>query len=811
MAKGNPIKIRIIKPQQSEAQDKVQPDELLMTEEIFESQTQIENQVESQAGPDIWQRIAKVCLYVLVGLLPLFFLPITIVPVEINKQIFATILVLICFLCYLIHSLNNRKIVYPKSIISLAILIFLALSGLSAVISLAQENAIFGNFIQPATLWSFLLAGLSFFLASVFIKKDDLTGLGKYFFLGLILTTIFGLLQIFGKFILPWDFTRVINFNSIGSTTQWGIFITFGLAMIITSLISLEFSKRQKIILLFGAALIIFSLIVLNSQLLFSGLAVAMLILIFFKLATKAKINLPVIIIIFSLFFVLINGRLPGLVNLPIEARPNISTTGVIIKGTLTGKQILLGSGPATFGFDFNHFKPSDLNQTAFWSSTFNQGISFAATLLADLGVLGILAFLFLFFALSRQWLKNSFANNSNLLIISTGVAYLSINLFIYPAFFSQLIFIFLGMGLLASGENKYCEMNFNTGSQLQKIKGLITFLGTILALALVLFMFYLTSQKYIAAIYYKAGLLDSSLDESLNNFNRAVILDPQSDLYRRALSIALISKAGEISRMPVLSENAQNLANQLQNTITLAVNNAMQATTINPLDALNWFNLGNIYENIIPTKDAEVFAEKNYSKAMGLDPQNPIGPANLGRMWIVSSDYTSQKDPGWQEKLNKAKSALDKSIALKSDYALAHFLMAQIYVREGNLNGVIKKVEDLVSFNPNDSGLLFQLGVLYYRNNQISQAQSVFERAVFLDQNYSNARYFLGLIYDVKGQTPKAIEQFKIIQTLNPDNAEVKSILNNLQSGKSALSGIVPPAQAPEKRTQTPVGSDKP
>ena len=120
MAKENPIKIRIIKPQQSETQDEARPDEFLMTEKIFESQSQIGNQV----GADIWQKIAKVCLYVLVGLLPLFFLPITIVPVEINKQILTTILVLACFLCYLIHSLNNRKIVYPKSLISLSILIF---------------------------------------------------------------------------------------------------------------------------------------------------------------------------------------------------------------------------------------------------------------------------------------------------------------------------------------------------------------------------------------------------------------------------------------------------------------------------------------------------------------------------------------------------------------------------------------------------------------------------------------------------------------------------------------------------------------
>jgi len=59
------------------------------------------------------------------------------------------------------------------------------------------------------------------------------------------------------------------------------------------------------------------------------------------------------------------------------------------------------------------------------------------------------------------------------------------------------------------------------------------------------------------------------------------------------------------------------------------------------------------------------------------------------------------------------------------------------------------------------------------------------------LDKNYSNARYFLGLIYDKEENKEKAIEQFTKIAELNPDNEEVKKILTNLREGKSALEGI--------------------
>ena len=75
------------------------------------------------------------------------------------------------------------------------------------------------------------------------------------------------------------------------------------------------------------------------------------------------------------------------------------------------------------------------------------------------------------------------------------------------------------------------------------------------------------------------------------------------------------------------------------------------------------------------------------------------------------------------------------------------------------------------------------------------------------LNENYSNARYFLGLIYDQKGRKREAIEQFEKIKALNPDNQEIKNILVNLREGRAALGGIVPPAQPPTERTEAPVG----
>ena len=86
-----------------------------------------------------------------------------------------------------------------------------------------------------------------------------------------------------------------------------------------------------------------------------------------------------------------------------------------------------------------------------------------------------------------------------------------------------------------------------------------------------------------------------------------------------------------------------------------------------------------------------------------------------------------------------------------------------------------------------------------------------VFERAVSINPSYSNARYFLGLIYDREGKKDEAISQFEKIAELNPGNQEVERIIENLQVGKSALFGISPPEPEPQSRKNLPIEENAP
>jgi len=67
-------------------------------------------------------------------------------------------------------------------------------------------------------------------------------------------------------------------------------------------------------------------------------------------------------------------------------------------------------------------------------------------------------------------------------------------------------------------------------------------------------------------------------------------------------------------------------------------------------------------------------------------------------------------------------------------------------------------------------------------------------ERAVSLNPQYANAKYFLGLAYYLNGAVDKSLVQFQDLEKTNPDSAEVKTALANLSAGKSP---VPPPTQA--------------
>ena len=822
-----PVKIKITKNQVRQIEEIEKTD--IIGDEIPDETS---SAVSFGTGRTIWEKIGEICLYLLAGLTPLFFLPLTIDPVDINKQVFAGILVLAAFICYLFNSFKKGEISYPKSWLGLAVAILLAVFGASAIFSKAPSTSLFGNLVQPDSLFSFLIYGLAFFLGAVLLKdrEDEVAKkIGKWFLGGLAVAVIFGLVQMFGKFILPWGFAKNHSFNTVGMISGLAIFSASGLAVIIGALFSdILGNGKRKILLALLGLLIIFELLILNYPAIWFILALTTLFLAGFKFFNNSKLSPFLITIIVSFIFIGLVGRFfPSPVSLPAEARPNFLTTLGITKDSFSLKNFFVGSGPATFGYNYSLYRPIELNQTNLWPNRFNQGFGFLTTLPTTVGFLGVLAFLFLIFCFAREALRIGLTETRQrkdwFLTISLGIIFLMFSWLVWPINFVAGVFVFLGLGLVAAlltpleknsltGLNSVQEISLTS---LSKYRSFAAVSVLIILIAVSFSGLFILGRKYLGAIYYEKGIRiynqAGNLDKSLAELNKSRQWDSREDQYFRTSSQLLLLKidrlAGQIAGAS--PEKKSEIEIGIQNTAAAAIEIARQAATINPADSLNWSNLGNVYEKLIfVAAAADAFAEENYKKAMALDPKNPQEPVNLARSFLTASDLIGSANPPlWQEKLNKAKSYLEQSIALKSDYIPAHFLMAVAAIREGKTQEAITKLELTKELAPFDAGFAFQLGLIYYQNNQLEKARAEFERTIGIEPDFSNARYFLGLIYDRFGNRQAALEQFEKIAKLNPDNEEVKKILNNFREGRGALEEIVPPAKPPAERTEAPVG----
>ncbi len=328
--------------------------------------------------------------------------------------------------------------------------------------------------------------------------------------------------------------------------------------------------------------------------------------------------------------------------------------------------------------------------------------------------------------------------------------------------------------------------------------------------------LFIMQGQRYIAEANYLKGLKtwqEQKTDESLKYLEKSAGLNPKVDFYWRELSQVYLTKIREEAARKDLPQEQIN--QRIQSLINSAVNSSKIATDINPKNVANWSIRGFVYQNLIGiVGETDYWANKCYDEAIALEPNNPYFPAQKGIGLLTKAAlFPTEKKEEKAQTLLEAKSYFEKAIGLKSDYSPARFQLAMVYQAENKTEEAIKALEDTKQYAPFDTGLAFQIGLLYYQNKDYQKAQAELERAVGISPDYSNALYFLGLIYDRQGQKTKAIEKFQKVAELNPENQEVKKILENLNKGKGALEGIVqevppetpieetPPERLPKKK----------
>jgi tetratricopeptide (TPR) repeat protein len=754
-----------------------------------------------------FDRLNKFSLYSVLILMPIFFLPFVQDSLNFPKQMILLVFVFLGLIGWLGKSVFMGKLYLKKldKFYLALILIFISLL-LSAVFSELPRTSLFGSplSVTDSFLTFVLFIGFFFLVVNSFEKQAEIFSFLFFFLISGAFAAFLNLFQIYRVFILPFDFSRSVSFNTIGTTNSFALFS----ALVLPVCLILFFNSKHFLKKILGLACLVFgfNVLLINFKTAWLALIVALLLLFVFNVNNQkskiktAGIALLMFALVVSLFFYFFPGLLPGFPVLPLEVSLSAESELHILKNVFSEqtKNVFFGSGPASFVLNYSKYRPIALNQTLFWGTRFSEGGSSFLTWLMTKGIFGSLSLIFLYYLVVSYAFKNlTKPEDKSFYQLKVGLTASLIGLivawFFYPFnFVLYFTFWFLLACLIVffNPEIKTIDLSIH-------LKMIFANMALILIVILGSSLFFWQGQrflaegKYLKAINsYQAG----NVDNAVNQLDQAINLNPYFDLYWRDFSQVSLVQANNISQNPNFS--AEQKIDLINSAIINGAEAVNQAIVINPNNVANWNVRGFFYQNLIGVEGAAELSLSSYQKATELEPASPFAFAEKARIYVLIAQENSQKQQTdlQRKNLDSAIEYLEKALELKSDYAPGHYLLAVVYDQKGELSQAASKLEQTKLIIPQDEGIAFQLGLLYWRQQQFNQAEQEFDRAVNLNPDYSNARYMLGLAYDQNNEKEKARQQFEIIAQNNPDNQEIKRILDNINQGLPALEEIVLP-----------------
>jgi tetratricopeptide (TPR) repeat protein len=792
-----------------------------------------------KAQSTLFHGISLCAIVAMAFLLPIFFIPSPVFPFQFGKSMVVSLVVLVIFTVWTLTSLKNGKLALPHIPLLFTILLLPATFLLSALNSPAIGVSLVGGGFETGT-FSFMAAMMLLFVTTPVIFRSRthifyvyLALLGSF----IIMALFHGARLIFGFDAFSFSIFTTSVSNLLGKWNDLGIF--FGLIAMLT-LVTIELLSLNKLFKLALYALFLLStffLALVNFSIVWVVLGIFSLVFfVYTQTVGQARLygkaaggaedgsgeargrnslsrfrKIPytaLIFLILAVIFVMADDRVGQILSNSfgishIEARPSWSSTLSIAKETLK-EHPLLGAGPNRFVNQWLLHKPEGINTTDFWGVDFPVGIGLIPTFLVTTGLAGMLAWLlflgFLFYLGFRWILMPRDDPMGYYLIVSSflGALYLWLLAILYtPGVVTvTLAFLFSGLFVAALQQEKLLGStlwNFadNPRSSFTASMLLIVFLIAGVSGG------YVLTQKYLSRIYFQKGvqaLQDAGDTSEAERYAKKAIDLDASDAYYRFLSRLNIFQLQEIlSKSDISIDTARS---RFQDTLGDAITHARKAIDEDNTNYQNWVSLGRVYGAVVPLGVEGAFdsAKTAYEKAIELSPHSPALYLAMARLSAAKGDNEG------------ARKAIAEALTRKNNYAEAVFFLSRLEVAEGNLEAAIASTETASLIAPNDQAVFFQLGLLRYNKGDYSGTVSALERAVELNKEYSNARYFLGLSYAKLGRTDDAIKQFEEIEKFNPDNEEVKLILRNLRSGKEPFADANPPVPPPEERETLPL-----
>lgn len=752
--------------------------------------------------------ISKWLFLAVVFLVPIVVVPWTSDAYEINKQLILTIGISLAAICFMLSAWLERRAVTRIDALLLAPIGLLVVTSLSAMTSLSPVTSWLGQGGQEyASVISLVGFIILFFLGrALFSDRVILRSTVQAVFVSSAIICFGLLFSVFG-------FELGFAGNLIGTPLAAAVYLLtlsmFGCAWWLkgndddqsSSLIarrtlfatmSFTFVTTIGVLLALDSTLL-WALTLCGSSLLF---AVA------FGHADKFQSPLKFLpsmtLFVLALIFIVLPTHFPS--PFSQEVTPNLATTWTVVNGAWNDGSVWLGTGPGTFALPYAKYVALDVNQSEFWNVIFDRGNAQVSTVLATVGVLGVLAWLFFVVLCLVLAIKKILAAASGwreLLPSLAAYVVLTIAACFYTQNFTLVFLFWLLAAMLASRLGEVCTSTTVASPRARLTTALVTIVTLVVGVTTIL----LTSPRYAAEVAFaKAVELNvtvttaTELESVIGLLDRSAKLNPYNDVYYRNLAGALLR------RLSLLSAEEAADSDYVQSLIRSTITAATRATELAPLNVLNWEAQGLIYRELVPVlPDAAEPAVAAYVKATELSPINPRYKVEAARAYLAivtaqtpfltndDADVASAAKLKQEQSLSLAEDQLRTAIALKPDYVLAYYYLALLQERQGKLAEAVRGLELVRQASPEDVGVGLQLGMLYLRQGKNELAQAELQRVIELAPTYANAHWYLSVVLEQQGDLKNAIKEVEKVLESNPGNVTVQTRLDRLKAGEKS------------------------
>ena len=766
--------------------------------------------------------IAQYAMVALFGLLPLFFTPGLYASLGFDKTIFTYALVAVAVVALSLLSLRRSRMqtVLPISLGIFWLLVIVAF--VSGTISGDAQDAIRGSLMETQTVG--FLAALALAMTVPLVlqgsKLMTIRALALFGCSAALLLTYNVLRIIFGPGFLPFDSFSVVTVSPIGGFNDLAIFAGLMVLLGLVTLLQLPLKRVSQYAI---AGLVAASLLLLATVNFFNIWLVvgffALLVLVYllardtlFKkpetttvpmAKSKVLIATTAVVCIVSAVFVMagdsVGGQLARITNINhVEVRPSAVATIDIARFAYQDGHAFLGVGPNRFADAWRAYKDPTINETIFWDTDFTAGSGYIPTLFITLGLLGgILVVLFhagFLYLGYRMFLRNgrtdSYWYYFGLLTFTAacflwGMAYV----YVPGAGILLLTALFTGLTLVAAAALLPASVR-TIPLVVSQQRGFFLMAAIILVIVIAVSSLVSIGKQYAAQSQFVRAQASATEVSVLDQAAAAAYaLYPDDRFMSARAQVQLASLSNLLGVTEPSAEQQQAFLTAAEQAL-LHAEAAVQADVTNPD---HHAVLAGVYSNLAlaGVDGAEARADSALAEAKALDPRNPGYHLVEAQLAARIGDTAA------------AREELTSALNLKRNFTEALYLLAQLDINDGNTESAIATTRAIATLEPNNPTRYFQLGVLLSATDQLPEAVAAFQTAVSLDGQYANARYMLALAYLNLEQPAAALEQLRVVEQTNPDNQELKALIEQVESGTYEV------PEAP--RLDTPVSETAP